>query len=678
MANITVGQDQLQVTEPQRQLASRQPLDLTSTFSTIAKTFGGTQAAIAKRKEDQRKFEANRSAQEIILNNEEEYTGFRDQLIAAGNWNQENAYKLKNAVRANLRKEMIAAGAVNKDLVAHAESQLSKIFVSDEWKVEDASIYFKKVTSPNGDVSVQPKSNDETFANLLMDGSKNNPGVYRDIAHAALQGTVMDSEGNVVIDSKRATELLLSVKEADEALERQKQNIQQQTALLGQRTAELNLIESGAKIVKPMQDSALLARADAIATSMWANFDPANTNEDQLTIQIANELKKSLNSESFNSFDSSSKEGQSINNILRAESLKQVNDIASAYAKRIYNSRVLDPETVKNQKQINAVINTARLYGSDAVVNNPVVKTLEKNAIITRSGSLIGLSATSFDNDKADIVATITKGEDIRNLGDLALWRINNAQNTSTITDNEVTLRAANAGSPAFDSSLQNIFNIVSGYINDTLDKTNMVDPGNAYVAAELALRNPKVRDHLAMNPKYTPNDINIIMGSLTDASAKAKLALQEQDRQTGFNRLESVTNFIDTAVKASFKNPIPEEQINRTPQETYPSSGNNEIDRGYGKRPDGTQKGRGYFGELKRPDGSISTEISIGVNLNGQEMEIPTLVPGLSKQQIDSLLKGEPITRDIIDIAVEHARKRLSEGKSPFAGRNDRVQGIQ
>jgi len=33
-----------------------------------------------------------------------------------------------------------------------------------------------------------------------------------------------------------------------------------------------------------------------------------------------------------------------------------------------------------------------------------------------------------------------------------------------------------------------------------------------------------------------------------------------------------------------------------------------------YGNRPDGSKKGRGYFGEIKRPDGAVSTELSVSV----------------------------------------------------------------
>lgn len=100
-----------------------------------------------------------------------------------------------------------------------------------------------------------------------------------------------------------------------------------------------------------------------------------------------------------------------------------------------------------------------------------------------------------------------------------------------------------------------------------------------------------------------------------------------------------------------------------------------------YGKRTDGNQKGKGYFGELKRPDGGVSTEISIGVGLNGKEVQIPLIVPTLSKSELNYLLKGDPKSEDfmknipdsIIDKAVEYASSRLKQKKSPFAEANEK-----
>jgi hypothetical protein len=93
-----------------------------------------------------------------------------------------------------------------------------------------------------------------------------------------------------------------------------------------------------------------------------------------------------------------------------------------------------------------------------------------------------------------------------------------------------------------------------------------------------------------------------------------------------------------------------------------------------WGQRADKTQKGEGYFGVLKRPDGGVSTEISIGVEMGGKETQIPLIVPTLTKAELTQLLKM-PMGRDfrppesIIKKAYEHAIMRTQQSKSPFAG---------
>ena len=93
--------------------------------------------------------------------------------------------------------------------------------------------------------------------------------------------------------------------------------------------------------------------------------------------------------------------------------------------------------------------------------------------------------------------------------------------------------------------------------------------------------------------------------------------------------------------------------------------------------RNDGTQKQTGYFGTLKMQDGSgkDATEISIGVEIEGKETEIPTLVPTLSESEKNYLLKGgspndkkNPIAQSIIKKAVDFAYSRKKEGKPYFA----------
>lgn len=88
-----------------------------------------------------------------------------------------------------------------------------------------------------------------------------------------------------------------------------------------------------------------------------------------------------------------------------------------------------------------------------------------------------------------------------------------------------------------------------------------------------------------------------------------------------------------------------------------------------YGFRVDGTPKGSGYFGPLKSHGGAISTEISIGVDVDGVEMEIPTMVPTLTKMELEHLLSGGRPTDQIVEKALEFARQRIENGLSPFAG---------
>jgi len=112
-----------------------------------------------------------------------------------------------------------------------------------------------------------------------------------------------------------------------------------------------------------------------------------------------------------------------------------------------------------------------------------------------------------------------------------------------------------------------------------------------------------------------------------------------------------------------------------------FGSAMNDAID--YGKRPDGSLKGNGFFGKLSRPDGSVSTEISIGVGMNGKEMDIPLIVPTLTKKELNYLLSTDVESKDffnkmppsIMDKAYDHAQTRIKSGLSPFAGPNDIVK---
>lgn len=111
-----------------------------------------------------------------------------------------------------------------------------------------------------------------------------------------------------------------------------------------------------------------------------------------------------------------------------------------------------------------------------------------------------------------------------------------------------------------------------------------------------------------------------------------------------------------------------------------------------WAKRADGSVKGLGFLGLLKRPDGNVSSEISIdapaselGAKGNGN-IEYPLMVPGLTKPELDYLMTHEPdqeknpnflrdMPRSILVKAADHARARLAQGLSPFAGPQDYAQ---
>jgi hypothetical protein len=93
--------------------------------------------------------------------------------------------------------------------------------------------------------------------------------------------------------------------------------------------------------------------------------------------------------------------------------------------------------------------------------------------------------------------------------------------------------------------------------------------------------------------------------------------------------------------------------------------------------RIDGTLKGPGYFGALKLPSGHITSEYSIGINFDGVETQIPTLVPTLTKEELDLMTQTiipnkMTVPQSIMDKAIEHAKKRMEQGKSPFADLED------
>jgi len=93
-----------------------------------------------------------------------------------------------------------------------------------------------------------------------------------------------------------------------------------------------------------------------------------------------------------------------------------------------------------------------------------------------------------------------------------------------------------------------------------------------------------------------------------------------------------------------------------------------------YGKRNDGTKKGKGWLGVIDLGGGNVATEYttqSDAVKVNGQRVDFPTLVPTLTPAEIEAMKKvisskGE-IPEPIMQKAIEHARKQIAANKSVF-----------
>jgi hypothetical protein len=87
--------------------------------------------------------------------------------------------------------------------------------------------------------------------------------------------------------------------------------------------------------------------------------------------------------------------------------------------------------------------------------------------------------------------------------------------------------------------------------------------------------------------------------------------------------------------------------------------------------------KGKGYFGPLSSQDigdgGPVDYSLgaqpySTELSAENDEYEYPTMVPGLTREELDHLRAGHEPTDDIIRKAEAHAEKRRASGRSPFS----------
>lgn len=91
--------------------------------------------------------------------------------------------------------------------------------------------------------------------------------------------------------------------------------------------------------------------------------------------------------------------------------------------------------------------------------------------------------------------------------------------------------------------------------------------------------------------------------------------------------------------------------------------------------REDETLKAQGYFGPIKHASGASSTELSIGYGeptsrayTHKSDRLYPSMVPTLSREELDAVVGGEDWPESVYDKARAYGEQRLAQGKSPFA----------
>ncbi|HLA60903.1 MAG TPA: hypothetical protein VK626_01535 [Nitrospiraceae bacterium] len=161
----------------------------------------------------------------------------------------------------------------------------------------------------------------------------------------------------------------------------------------------------------------------------------------------------------------------------------------------------------------------------------------------------------------------------------------------------------------------------------------------------------------------FTHHDITLLQGSKNPQATIQDFATQ-QGLKTGTPTASAATGPANTGGLDTSKYALAAND---------PSTNTSNWD----KRADGSNKGNGFLGLLKRPDGKVSSEISVGVEIGGKEVEVPTMVPTLSQGELDYLMthsvdNGTPLPRSIIQKATAFAKQRIAAGKSPFAGANE------
>lgn len=170
----------------------------------------------------------------------------------------------------------------------------------------------------------------------------------------------------------------------------------------------------------------------------------------------------------------------------------------------------------------------------------------------------------------------------------------------------------------------------------------------------------------MAMGLSYA-NNMDVMSGAQAHMGTQPEhvsgIEGQKGDGSSGFNPAS-----YSHLLKSSKASKSPDTNLARTNTKSAYAGVLSDDTPDYGDRVDGTQKGTGWQGEVPVGDGTVMTEKSIGVNVDGQEMQIPLIVKDTTDAELALLKAGKPPTKAMIDKAIRSAMKRKAEGKSPFA----------
>ena len=98
-------------------------------------------------------------------------------------------------------------------------------------------------------------------------------------------------------------------------------------------------------------------------------------------------------------------------------------------------------------------------------------------------------------------------------------------------------------------------------------------------------------------------------------------------------------------------------------------------VNFGHGGRFDNPDqpKAEGFYGRVPLPNGGFATEYSVSQGIDGKNVEMPSLVPNLTKDEFEnvktSASTGSPLLQSVYDKAREHAVMRINNKQSPFWG---------